>query len=481
VVSLDAVLRVVHFHNVDVQRVGFDTGQSGLRFWGPLKLLDASDFKHLRLKPTLLGTQAQTRWIHIAHTGNWKGHPSGEFDLTGEAFVDVLKNFDLVVDPVVLDYEHHTIDPPPEGAPAAGWVRDLQFKDGKLYGFVEFTERAWGYVERGEYRYCSGVFVFDDKDRKSGDKLKCVMHSVALTNVPFIDGQEPILPFSRRRKAMQVECKGTLDEVRKLLGLPKETDLGGVTEALEHESKLESIRKGKPKAATDVPDDVVEASGIPVEPVEAAQEVALPEESPAEEEEAELSQADEGWALLKDATGLDDAALLEAVRNNPEAFAQAAVQGAEGEGSTAEQTGLKAQVAAARLEAATKKVEDRDAKIAALTKKVADLESTDLERKVDLLVEKGEILEGHRALFAKAMRSGDQELIDLCHKAVGKSVPTEPVAATKVVRETVVIEDEHDEEYKRVKVMLSGNPFLARNPKKLEEATKKFFAEREAS
>ncbi|WP_297830904.1 phage protease [Thermomonas sp.] len=99
--------------------------------------------------------------------------------------------------PLVIDYEHQTLLAEDNGqpAPAAGWVRDMEWRDGSgLWLTVELTERARQYVAAGEYRYFSPVFSYD---LRTGAVQRLLMG--ALTNNPAIDGMAQIAPRAAAR------------------------------------------------------------------------------------------------------------------------------------------------------------------------------------------------------------------------------------------------------------------------------------------
>lgn len=90
----------------------------------------------------------------------------------------------------VVDYEHQTLHKEENGqpAPAAGWIRDLQWREGEgLYALVELTSRAAQYIEQREYRYFSPVFMYHPK---TGEVLDVQMG--ALTNFAGIDGMQAL-------------------------------------------------------------------------------------------------------------------------------------------------------------------------------------------------------------------------------------------------------------------------------------------------
>lgn len=83
--------------------------------------------------------------------------------------------------PLVLDYEHASEIVAPKGgeAPAAGWIKALDVRDGAIWAQVEWTPRAANMVAQREYRFVSPVFRFsrDSKEIASLD-------SVGLVNRP---------------------------------------------------------------------------------------------------------------------------------------------------------------------------------------------------------------------------------------------------------------------------------------------------------
>ena len=92
--------------------------------------------------------------------------------------------------PRVIDYEHQTLQAEENGqpAPAAGFIRDLEWREGRgLFAKVELTARAKQYVQDGEYRYFSPVFLWD---KRTGAVLDLLMG--ALTNNPALDGMAPV-------------------------------------------------------------------------------------------------------------------------------------------------------------------------------------------------------------------------------------------------------------------------------------------------
>jgi phage I-like protein len=260
----------------------------------------------------------RTTWIHVAPFGVWEGHQDGAFELDREAFGSCISDTEARATPQSLDYEHASLHPTGEPTPAAGYVQKLEMRTDGLWALVEFTERAAGLIRAGEYRFCSGVFAFDQRDRKTGDTIACVLDSIALTNRPFIDGQKPIALTATRALTtvgpkMQI-TREDLESAMDKLGAESFTpdQLIALIEALQ-----------KMGEATQAQAEPAKEEEKPAE--EAAASVALAEQAPAVEPAAPAAEPGaaeaeeaEGDALsrLMTATGLDEAGLMAAIDAN---------------------------------------------------------------------------------------------------------------------------------------------------------------------
>jgi phage I-like protein len=123
--------------------------------------------------------------IVVGVVGEWHGHPNGSFKITAEDLKTIKENFDKQQTEIVIDYEHQTLYG--TEAPAAGWISELMIEDDKLLAKVSWTEKAAEYIKNGEYKYISPVYVFDSFDNKTNAYIGIKLHSVALTNTPFLD------------------------------------------------------------------------------------------------------------------------------------------------------------------------------------------------------------------------------------------------------------------------------------------------------
>lgn len=177
----------------------------------------------------------------------------GDFDVDEGSVRDIIQHFkDRKLD-LVIDYEHQTLHD--VQAPAAGWVKDIYQEGNAIVGKVEWTPKGREYVANKEYRYLSPVLLVRKSDNKAA-----VLHSVALTNTPAINGMFPIANSDGLGDYViegeeEKENMMELNKLIKLLGLPEtatEEDVTGkITELL---SALEAKKgeEGKKEDGTEL-------------------------------------------------------------------------------------------------------------------------------------------------------------------------------------------------------------------------------------
>lgn len=141
----------------------------------------ADDKNHIWLQVTPAGTftPADGREMKVPH---WY--------IDAAVATRVIERFRQKKNDRVVDYEHQTLHKEENGqpAPAAGWIRDLQWREGDgLFALVELTSRAAQYIQQREYRYFSPVFMYHPK---TGEVLDVQMG--ALTNYAGIDGMQAL-------------------------------------------------------------------------------------------------------------------------------------------------------------------------------------------------------------------------------------------------------------------------------------------------
>jgi hypothetical protein len=141
-------------------------------------------------------------------TGEFKGHPSGPFEMNDEVFGECCKNFRQRGLPLAFDYEHASEqDPtsgtiPTSGAHACGWIHDLVNRgpDG-LWGLVEWLDDARDAIKAGKYAYVSPALRLASKDAKTGKAIGARISSAALTNQPFLSQLPPLIAASDKVRA----------------------------------------------------------------------------------------------------------------------------------------------------------------------------------------------------------------------------------------------------------------------------------------
>lgn len=154
-------------------------------------------------------------WIQIAKPGKFRGHAAGPFEMSHQTFSEIINNFRAQKNQAIpADFEHasemsaHEGSIPTSGAPAQGWVTDLQIRsDGNLWGLVEWLPLAKKYIRAGQYKYLSPAIVFGSKDRVTGKPIGARLSSIALTNNPFLDGMQPVAAKNTQSSATKVDMK----------------------------------------------------------------------------------------------------------------------------------------------------------------------------------------------------------------------------------------------------------------------------------
>jgi phage I-like protein len=192
-------------------------------------------------------TESSVAWHQVAVEGKWDGHWMGPFSLNKAIFDQMVQAFEASPIDTVVDYEHASVFGE-AASPAAGWIKELQRRpsdDGQqtLWAQVEWTARASDFIRAKEYRYLSPTIVFNSRDRKSGKMAGARLHSVALTNTPFLH-ELPEVRLNSLRAALtqhQEEDPMTPEQFAalcKALKLdPEKTTAEQVTSVLEERAK----------------------------------------------------------------------------------------------------------------------------------------------------------------------------------------------------------------------------------------------------
>lgn len=350
----------------------------------------------LRALVGLSGADPETRtgWIHVAPEGEWRGHPEGPFALGAESFRACIAVFETQANPIAIDYGHASLSA--AEAPAAGWGQRLDLRDDGLWCEVEFTARAAAAIRAGEYRYCSAVFLFDQPDRVSGETVECQLHSIALTNTPFIDGQQPIAlthsPLAARALSHGASMKIKRDAFEAALATLEGDEFA--PEQLVALVEAQAAMSAAQEAPKEEPEEPAEMSA----PADAAPLSDAPADAAALATPPEATPGDAGAMLiakLTEATGMDAAAIMSALEANLDAVV-AALGGAGG--GPADETAMAALKSTVR--ALSQRVAEYDAERAVTKAKLAAEQAAArkvaLAAEVEALVTAGRLLPSQR-------------------------------------------------------------------------------------
>lgn len=151
--------------------------------------------------------------------------------------------------PLVIDYEHDfELRSPGQDTPAAGWIEDLEVRDGAIWGRVAWAERAANAIAGREWRFISPVLLF----RRDTDPMEVVaLASAGLTHRPNLDLK------ALNRAAHTPTEDPVKDLLIKLFGLKADAtdaDIIAAANALkvEHDKALNSVATAYvPKAQHD--------------------------------------------------------------------------------------------------------------------------------------------------------------------------------------------------------------------------------------
>ena len=437
----------------------------------------------LRALVPMVAADAARSWVHIAYEGEWKGHPRGPFELSGEKFQAMIDRFNAKRNPTPVDYEHASVKTDGRnGVPASGWIHRLELRSNGLWAEVEWTARAAEMIRAGEYRYCSGVFIFDDVDEQSGDPVDAQLFNLALTNTPFIDGQVPItLAVSKRVDGM--DASQIVAQIAKALGLDEKSSAEQIMSALEGLTKLRDAQSGETKKSDAKPEKKPEAESAATataasKPVELAADPtapAAPVAAPSTQDPGTVAAAEEALGLLRQALKLDAnadaAAVLAALRANLDAISSTVGGGAESAApamtaaSRAVVTAFDSTIRALRSEVAGLKTLDAERVALRRALKIGekdDVETvlaarakTEAEARVERLIVAGKLLDVERGTFVELALS-NSDAFDLIERSLGQRVPTgEHAPAPAPAESSALSMDAVDE--KRVEVMMSAH------------------------
>ena len=136
--------------------------------------------------------------LPIAQLGvRYKGKQ--KIEITRPMLAEVVANFNKRdTGEVPIDYDHaiELAAGSGDAVPAAGWIKSIDptpDAQGILWGSVQWTPKAAGMIQAGEYKYISPVIDPSIRDNKTGDPQGWTLTSAALTNQPVLQGMPALV------------------------------------------------------------------------------------------------------------------------------------------------------------------------------------------------------------------------------------------------------------------------------------------------
>ena len=195
--------------------------------------------------------------------GTLKGVKAKAWTLTFDDAAAVIARWRQRETPLVVDYEHQTINAAENGkpAPAAGWIESLEAGPDGLYATVKWTDAARAFIQADEYRYISPVFSFDPE---TGAVLE--LKSAALTHYHALDGMDAVTARAEDDPPLKKE---TLEALRHFFGLAADADEDAALAALKAQGDGQTLTAMLTAAKEAIPDP---SKYVPAAILTAAQE-----------------------------------------------------------------------------------------------------------------------------------------------------------------------------------------------------------------
>ena len=185
------------------------------------------------------GDESSTRWHKILVEGNWEGHPQGPMAITSDTINKIVANGQRKTIDTLVDYEHGSLLKMFGGdSKASGWVKKFESRkedDGTTSGWalIDWTKSAFSSIKNGEFKYLSPSIRWETKDRETNSDIGPSLHSIALTNTPFLHELPEVAlnssAFFSQTKKEESE-KMSLKEIAKSLGLSEDATESAITD-----------------------------------------------------------------------------------------------------------------------------------------------------------------------------------------------------------------------------------------------------------
>jgi hypothetical protein len=139
----------------------------------------------------------------------------GELDFSADVADALVRNFQSYGCDVPIDVDHGTDAPfaAPGSGEAVGWLerpKALRIEGEHLIAYARPTERGLALVKTGAYRLTSPTIDFDFISPTTGESQGPTLLALALTNRPFIRGQQPARAVDRSSVALRAPGGNTM-------------------------------------------------------------------------------------------------------------------------------------------------------------------------------------------------------------------------------------------------------------------------------
>lgn len=199
-------------------------------------------------------------WVQLVPAGkNIKARDGRKFSNAKPE--DVVKAFEGSSLDLPIDFNHSSESRDERPAPAAGWIVELEIREGEIWGRVEWTRLGIEALRNKEYKYISPAFY----QSKTGLVLELV--SAGLTNRPALDLPSLASADNQNNGGSDrpMEQNMDLSKLLALLGLSADAKMEDIllavaTLKLEGEksaTKLDEVEKALAKAQTPSLDEFV--------------------------------------------------------------------------------------------------------------------------------------------------------------------------------------------------------------------------------
>ena len=157
----------------------------------------------------------------VSILGNWE---LKKMAVTAERHQEMLANFEAEGKPLLFDYDHASVF---EGhSKAAGWGTNMRIEGDKLMVTFSGTEEGQKAIANRDYLFLSPVYQHTRYDGVTGKKISnnWRLHSVALTNTPFIT-ELPQIQANKDDVTGGNMDPEVLNQLMKLLGVNSEAEV----------------------------------------------------------------------------------------------------------------------------------------------------------------------------------------------------------------------------------------------------------------